>query len=173
MRQERMGQTDVQRFAAFALIALSSFGEPLSGARRYGNSFAKNAEVMYAPSVYLRAPAGALAGTQPPILSVHRTPIATRSSMSTTSSPGRRPFGNPALSPPSTPRRFWDAAGTGPMAVLRRNISEATTFAGWLRPCTPVRNAATRSVRGKFVGALTPAPPNRISSSAGNVGLVT
>src|SRR6184192_4770297 len=130
MRQERMGQTDVQRFAAFTLIALSSFGEPLSGARKYGNSFAKNAEVMYAPSVYLSAPAGAFAETQPPMLSVHRTPIATRSSMSTTSSPGRRPFGNPALSPPRTPRRFCDAPAVGAIDVLRRSISDPTTLGG-------------------------------------------
>jgi hypothetical protein len=33
------------------LIALSSFGEPLSGARRYGKSSAKNPSKMNAPSV--------------------------------------------------------------------------------------------------------------------------
>ena len=44
------------------------------------------------------------------MLSVHSTPIATRSSMSTTSSPGRRPFGKPALSPPMTPSRFCACA---------------------------------------------------------------
>ena len=100
-----------------ALIALSSFGEPLSGARRYGNSFAKNTELMYAPSVYLSDPAGASAGLQPPsVQTVQSTPIATRSSMSTTSSPGRRPFGKPALSPPSTPRRFCAAPAVGAIA---------------------------------------------------------
>lgn len=35
----------------FPLIALSSLGEPFNGARRYGYSLAKNAEVIYAPSV--------------------------------------------------------------------------------------------------------------------------
>src|SRR5262249_23667736 len=116
------------------------------------------------------------AGTQPNALgalSVHSTPIETRSAASTTSSPGRRPFGKPALSPPSTPSVFCDAAGTGAIVVLSRSISEGFTFAGWFRPGTPVRNAVTRSVRGKFVGALTPAEPNRISISAGRVGFVT
>ena len=87
-----------------------SFGEPFSGARRYGNSFAKNAELMYAPSVYLqRARRRIRPARSRRCSSVHSTPIATRSSMSTTSSPGRRPFGKPALSPPSTPSRFCDA----------------------------------------------------------------
>ena len=49
------------------MTALPSFGEPLSGARRYGNSAAKNADEMNAPSVNLNEPAGAFAGTQPPI----------------------------------------------------------------------------------------------------------
>ena len=35
----------------------------------------------------------------------------------------------------------------------------------------PVRKAATRSVRGKLVGALTPAPPNRSSSKAGSYAI--
>ena len=64
-------------------------------------------------------------------------------------------------------------SGVGAIDVLSRICSDTTTFGGWFRPCTPVRNAATRSVRGKFVGAFTPAPPNSTSSSAGSVGLVT
>ena len=36
-----------------------------TGARRYGNSFAKNAEPTYTPSVYLSAPASASDGLQP------------------------------------------------------------------------------------------------------------
>jgi hypothetical protein len=40
-----------QRLTWRAAIALSSLGEPFSGARRYGNSLAKNAELMNAPSV--------------------------------------------------------------------------------------------------------------------------
>jgi hypothetical protein len=107
------------------------------------------------------------------MFSVQSTPIATRSSMSTTSSAGRRPFGKPALSPPSTPRRRCWPLGVGAIAVLSRSISDTTTFGCLLSPSIPVRNAAIRSVRGKFVGALTPAPPNRISSNAGSVGLVT
>src|SRR5689334_20941671 len=160
-----------------AATALSSFGDPFNGARRYGNSLAKNAELMNAPSVYFNPPAGASAGAQPTAVftpdTVQRTPIATRSSMSTTSSPGRRPFGKPAASPPSTPSRLWLAAGVGAIAVLSRSISDGVTFDGLFRPCTPVRKAATRSVRGKLVGAFTPALPNSASRSAGSVGLVT
>jgi hypothetical protein len=37
-------------------------------------------------------------------------------------------------------------------------------------PETPVRNAATRSARGNRFGAITPAEPNRISSSSGRLG---
>src|SRR5262245_23985708 len=48
-------------------------------------------------------------------------PASARSSMSTTSSAGRRPFGNPAVSPPSRPRRlgFRD----GGTAIFSRIIS--------------------------------------------------
>jgi len=125
------------------------------------------------PSVKGRRPEGALAAVQPTAdgTAWQRTPMATRSSLSTTSSPGRRPLGKPALSPPSTPRLFCDPAGVGAMAVLRRSISEGTP--NLLTPVMPVRKAAIRSVRGKLVGALTPALPNRISSNAGRVGLVT
>lgn len=52
------------------------------------------------------------------MFSVQSTPIATRNSMSTTSSPGRRPLGKPALSPPSTPRRLCEPFGTGGIAVM-------------------------------------------------------
>src|SRR6476661_4712785 len=40
-------------------------------------------------------------------------PATTRSAMSVTSSFGRRPLGQPALSPASTPSRFWLAGGVG------------------------------------------------------------
>ena len=52
----------------------------------------------------------------------------TRSATSVTSSPTLRPFGNPAMSPPSTPSGFGDADGG--IAVLRRSISEGFTFGG-------------------------------------------
>ena len=52
------------------------------------------------------------------------------------------------------PRRFCCAKGTGAIAVFRRSISEATTFVGWLTPLMPVRKVVTRSLRGKFVGAM-------------------
>ena len=83
------------------------------------------------------------------------------------------PLGKPALSPPITPNRLWMFAGVGGIAVLSRNCSDTTTLGGWFNPGTPVRKAATKSVRGKLVGALTPAPPNSTSSSIGSVGLVT
>src|SRR5215212_5087452 len=98
---------------------------------------------MYAPSVYLSDPAGASEALQPTAVltpaTVHSTPIATRSSMSTTSSPGRRPLGKPALSPPSTPRRFCEVPAVAAIDVLRRTCSDTTTPAGLLTPSTPVR----------------------------------
>ena len=42
----------------------------------------------------------------PPCSGFSSAPAITRSSMSTTSSPSRRPFGKPAVSPASTPKRF-------------------------------------------------------------------
>ena len=77
------------------------------------------------------------------------------------------------MSPSMTPSRFWLAAATTGVEVFSRNISDAFTLAGWLRPGTPVRKAVTRSLRGILVGALTPALEKRISRSAGNVGFVT
>jgi len=96
---------------------------------------------------------GASAATQPntgALFRVQSTPIATRSSMSTTSSPGRRPFGNPATSPPSTPSRCCDARSSGVIEVLSRSISDGVPLAGLFKPGTPVRNAVNRSGRGKF-----------------------
>ena len=67
-------------------------------------------------------------------------------------------------------------------SVLSRCISEAVTFDCWFKPWKPVRNAVTRSVRGRFDGArfgmFVPsvaftASRNSTSSSAGSVGLVT
>src|SRR4249919_3121346 len=91
--------------------------------------------------------------------------------MSTTSSPGRRPFGKPAVSPASTPSVFCEAAALGAIDVFRRIISAGFTEAGWLRPDTPVRNAATRSARGYKVGAFTPG--NSAWIRIGRLGLVT
>ena len=68
------------------------------------------------------------------------------------------------------------------MPVLRRVISDGVTVDIWFTPAKPVRNAVTRSLRGRFVGArfakLVPsvwltAPRNSASSNAGNVGFVT
>ena len=60
--------------------------------------------------------------------SPRRKPAATRSSMSTTSSPSRRPFGKPALSPPMTPSGF--SVSDGGMATLSRSISLGVTSGG-------------------------------------------
>ena len=59
------------------------------------------------------------------------------------------------------------------MEVLSRNISArfAPMFLGWFSPSIPLRNTVTRSVRGKFVGAL--AAGNSDSISAGRTGFVT
>ncbi len=110
----------------------SPFGDPGSGVVRYGNVASNWLSSTSAPSVYGRL---ALAGLPGPGGS--SVPIATRSSMSTTSSPGRRPFGKPAGSQPglpsvsapstkqsSAPRLFWLPFGVAGSAVLRRSISE-------------------------------------------------
>src|SRR4029077_18697976 len=55
-------------------------------------------------------------------------PASARTSMSTTSSPRRRPFGNPSSWPASRPRRFGDADGG--IATFRRIISDGRTCAG-------------------------------------------
>ena len=66
--------------------------------------------------------------------------------------------------------------------MLSRAISDGVTFASWFTPAKPVRNAVTRSLRGKLLGAMFAmfvpsvwftASRNSTSSSAGNVGLVT
>ena len=63
--------------------------------------------------------------------------------------------------------------------MFRRSISEATPVAGelpnafgWVTPGMPVRKVVTRSVRGKFFGAMF-GVARAISTSAGRVGLVT
>ena len=45
------------------------------------------------------------------------------------------------------------------MAVFSLSISLGVTFSGWLMPFTPVRNAATRSLRG--ISGITAAAPNK------------
>ncbi len=48
--------------------------------------------------------------------------------------------------------RALRAAGVAAIAVLRRIISEGVTVACWFTPAKPVRNAVTRSRRGRFAG---------------------
>src|SRR5690349_11012806 len=154
-----------------------SYCAPGRGVVRYGKALSNCASSLSAPSVNGTWPAGATVW-------LSRKPIATRSSMSTTSSPGRRPLGKPARSQPgldgvatpntkhcAAPRLFWRPLGVIGSARLSRCISAVEPLA--LTPGTPVRNAATRSARGNRLGATTPAEPNRISRSSGSAGLVT
>ena len=71
-----------------------------------------------------------------------RIPPTARAAMSTTSSTGLRPFGNPALSPTRNPKRFWLAhrrrrntsvqAQQGPRSVPHRS----DRIPGKSEPCT-------------------------------------
>ena len=82
---------------------------------------------------------------------IEQAPATTRNSMSMTSSASRRPFGKPARSPPSTPRRFSVARRRGAEVDLER----VNRLAGlcWFRPGTPWSRASTMSVRSV---SLTP-----------------
>ena len=53
------------------------------------------------------------------------TPATARSSIATTSSDTRRPFGKPAGSPPSSPKMLG-ARGVGGMAMFSRSMSACT-----------------------------------------------
>src|SRR4030095_16887094 len=88
------------------------FSNPLNGSALYGNL------VMYGTSfASTPSPSGRLCPM--------RTPPTARSAMSITSSSRRRPFGQPARSPPSTPRRLPPpTAAVGAIARFRR-ISSA------------------------------------------------
>jgi hypothetical protein len=95
-----------------------------------------------------------------------RNPATTWSSMSTTSSPSRRPFGNPALSPPITPKRFSVSAGGTPRFSF--SVSTGTgLFVCWLRPGRPCRSAWTMSVRS-VSGAPMSNRAFRIFASSGS-----
>ena len=83
-------------------------------------------------------------------VSTQSAPIATRSTMSTTSSPGRRPFGKPALSPPRTPRRFCAPTGDRrDRGVEAQHLRRRRTLAGWLSALEPVRKRR----RGRCAGS--------------------
>src|SRR3954453_1173370 len=72
----------------------------------------------------------------PPWFAGSRNPPITRSSMSTTSSPRRRPFGKPALSPASTPKRFSVADGGTPRLIFSVSAAAGLLLI-WLSPFTP------------------------------------
>src|SRR5260221_14158132 len=112
--------------------------------------------------------------------------------MATGSSPGRRPFGNPAGSQPARPRfsagpwalstggskhvaaesGFWFARRVAGTAVLSRVASNSVALIT-LTLGTPFKNAATRSARGYVVGASAPVAPNTTSTRIGSDGFVT
>ena len=78
----------------------------------------------------------------------------TRSSMSVTSSVSRRPFGNPAVSPASTPKRFGVGFGATPRLIF--SVSVGGAFGAiWVSPGMPVSSAWTMSVRS-FSGTFSP-----------------
>src|ERR1035441_6527025 len=74
------------------------------------------------------------------------------SSMLTTSSKTRRPFGKPALSPPTTPRMAAFAGAVGSIATLSRSMSAFVAPVLFWNPAmspagTPVSRTASRSGR--------------------------
>ncbi len=109
--------------------------------------------------------------------------MTTRSAMSTVSSPGRRPFGKPARSPPATPKLLCMAAGVAAMPVLSRVISDGVTARHLVHAretreerghevvARQIRRREVRDVRARASGS--PAPRNSASSNAGSVGFVT
>src|SRR4051794_22562306 len=106
---------------------------PASGAARYGNEDRNGLSLRSTPS-----PSGRWLPTS--------SPPTTRSSMSTTSSASRRPFGKPAVSPAMTPNRFGFAAGGTPRLIF--SVSAAAGLEPILvSPGIPVSSAVTMSVR--------------------------
>ena len=135
-----------------------------SGSRRYGNELRNRRKL---GSVVIAVPSGCRQPWRPrrrrrsaPGKSraersrtcTHRQPpghsalSTTRSATSTTSSPGRRPFGKPAASPPMTPRRFCDRFGRrrGARVQAQHLRRRPRSPAGSVRE-SPVRNTDTRS----------------------------
>src|SRR6185503_2566811 len=94
-----------------------SESNPEVGPGRYGNTLRNGLSFRSTPSP---------SGTALPF----RIPATTCSSMSTTSSPSRRPFGNPALSPPITPKRFSVSAGGTPRLSFRVSTGSGS-FVCW------------------------------------------
>src|SRR3954452_23515353 len=93
--------------------------KPPPGSPRNGNVSVVPPLVSVVPSVSTpAAPSGVNVGST----SGSVRPATARSSIATTSSPTRRPFGKPARSPPSTPRLFGLAAGG--IARFSRSMSD-------------------------------------------------
>ena len=81
------------------------------------------------------------------------TPAIARSSIATTLSATRRPFGNPAASPPSSPKMFGLFVGVGAIEVFSRSMSASTGPVRLVNPVIspagmPVSKIASRSARG-------------------------
>ncbi len=142
-----------------ALVPL--FTAPTLGRATYGNDVPK------ARSFALTASPAASALTSLPVCAA---PSSACSSMSTTSSVSRRPFGKPCRSPASTPSRFGFAVGftdrfSRSISDGRKALGLTSALLSWeLRSALigppalvvmPVRKISTRSLRG-VAGALTP-----------------
>ena len=151
LRQRRLRHRRVRR-----LRPLGDAVEPVRGqARRTGTR--PERLVVLVDAVAERDLLAALVGGS-------SAPAITRSSMSVTSSASRRPFGNPATSPASTPKRFGFAAGGTPR--LSFSVSAAAGFLPiCVSPGTPVSSAWTMSVR---LVSLTPRSNSAFRSRAGS-----
>src|SRR5215207_2389705 len=135
---------------------LSFESNPESGSATYGNAPRNGLSLTSTPS-----PSGICL---PPSSGLSRAPAITRSSMSTTSSFSRRPFGNPAVSPASTPKRLGLALGGTPRLTF--SVSAGTGFEpNCVSPGTPVNSAWTMSVRSV---SFTPRSNRAFSSRAGS-----
>src|SRR6185437_11395253 len=134
---------------------------PTLGRATYGN------DLLNGWSFASTASPAASAGTSLPVCAA---PSSACSSMSTTSSVSRRPFGKPCVSPPSTPSRLGFAVGLIDRLSLsisdgRKSLGLTSALLSWELRSTligppaflvrPVRKISTRSLRG-VAGALTP-----------------
>src|SRR4051794_9006367 len=129
---------------------------PLFGDATYGNAPENGLSFWSTPS-----PTGICL---PPCSGLSRAPAITRSSMSVTSSASRRPFGNPATSPASTPKRLGLAVGGTPRLTFSVSAG-AGLWPIWVSPGTPVSSAWTMSVR---LVSLTPSLNRALSRRAGS-----
>ena len=135
---------------------------PGSGVVRYGNVVSKSAADTGAPSVNGTLPTGAFAGVHSP-RSTLLPPMRQRVAQTAHHHAQRdvdgvvartaavREAGEIAAGDTEVALAAQPAAAG--MPVLSRVISDAVTFDIWFTPGNPVRNAVTRSLRGRLLGA--------------------